>query len=174
MIDRILAFDLGTSLGYTMLVNDPQWSERLFSGTTKLPQSCHGRVAHLTAACLEFERLINAHRPTVVAYEAVRQLRGMDATYVWVGIETCLLLTCERLSVRTLGIPVATVKKIATGRGNADKLAMWAAASRRWPNWVAATEDEVDSRWVAVAAAAGATPITEAHRRKRSKARASA
>jgi Holliday junction resolvasome RuvABC endonuclease subunit len=52
-----------------------------------------------------------------------------------------------------MGVPVGTVKKTATGRGNASKEDMMAAARARWPGWEPVDDNEADARWVVVAAA---------------------
>jgi len=168
MSERILAFDLGTSLGWCALIIDHEAGESITSGTIKLPPSSHDRTAHLVKSLVEFQRLINLHRPTIVAYEAVRHIRGVDATLVWAGLETTLLLACDACDVLALGLGVASIKKHATGRGNADKLAMTTAAMRRWPHWEPGSEDEVDARWVASAASVGVAPVSAKHKRSRS------
>ena len=51
------------------------------------------------------------------------------------------------------GIPVATIKKRATGKGNADKGQMIAAAKSRWPCHAFIDDNECDARWIAETAA---------------------
>jgi Holliday junction resolvasome RuvABC endonuclease subunit len=60
---------------------------------------------------------------------------------------------CERAKIPYTSIPVATIKREATGKGNADKDAMVAAARARWPGFEPATDDEADARFLALAAA---------------------
>lgn len=49
-------------------------------------------------------------------------------------------------------LPPATLKKLATGKGNADKMAMLAAAAARL-GYLGHQPDEVDALWLAVAGA---------------------
>lgn len=49
-------------------------------------------------------------------------------------------------------LPPATLKKLATGKGNADKMAMLAAAAARL-GYLGHQGDEVDALWLAVAGA---------------------
>ena len=60
---------------------------------------------------------------------------------------------CEERRVPYGGQPVATVKRTATGKGNADKQAMVEAAALRWwistPGYPCCSEDEADALWVA-------------------------
>lgn len=69
-------------------------------------------------------------------------------------------------------IDVATVKRTATGKGNADKLAMIAAANARWSLSLGPKDDdEADARWIAETAGqqfgskAVSTPAAPAERR---------
>ena len=55
--------------------------------------------------------------------------------------------------IEYMGIPVGTVKKTATGKGNASKEDMMRAARERWPGWEPVDDNDVDARWIAVAAA---------------------
>jgi len=56
---------------------------------------------------------------------------------------------CEERETPYMGIPVGTVKKLATGKGNANKAAMVAAAARRWALADAVDDNEADALWVA-------------------------
>jgi crossover junction endodeoxyribonuclease RuvC len=79
--------------------------------------------------------------------------RGGAATEYAVGVVThvqswCALVGCEHVTLNA-----SAVKRVATGKGNADKGAMVAAARERWPGWEPRTDDEADARWIGVAAA---------------------
>ena len=84
---------------------------------------------------------------------ARRLARGMDLpAEVLVGMAEALhggmcqnLLTawCERKSVAYQGVPVGTVKRFATGKGNADKQAVLAAIRSRGFN--PADDNEADA-----------------------------
>jgi Holliday junction resolvasome RuvABC endonuclease subunit len=80
--------------------------------------------------------------------------RGGAATEYAIGIVTHVQSWCAEVGVEHLTINTSAVKKVATGRGNADKAAMVAAAIARWPGWEPETGDEADARFIAVAAAA--------------------
>jgi Holliday junction resolvasome RuvABC endonuclease subunit len=91
--------------------------------------------------------------PEVVAYEEVRMHRGVDAAHIYGGIVAVLVEECEVRSIPYASVHYATAKKVATGKGNADKKAMVAAAAARWPRPEPFSEDEADARWIAEAAA---------------------
>lgn len=80
--------------------------------------------------------------------------RGGAATEYAIGIVTHVQSWCAEVGVEHLVVHGSAVKKAATGRGNADKAAMVAAAIARWPGWEPETDDEADARFIAVAAAA--------------------
>lgn len=88
----------------------------------------------------------------MVGFEEVRMHMGVDAAHVYGGIVANLTEVLETRKIPYAGIPVGTVKKRATGKGNANKLAMVAAATTEWPALGALTEDEADALWIAVCA----------------------
>ncbi len=79
--------------------------------------------------------------------------RGGAATEYAIGILTHVQSWCAEVGVEHLVVHSARVKRVATGRGNADKAAMVEAALARWPGWAPETDDEADARWIAEAAA---------------------
>jgi Holliday junction resolvasome RuvABC endonuclease subunit len=89
----------------------------------------------------------------VVAYEDVRRHRGTTAAHVYGALVGIIELVCGSfiLPVRLVPIGVGTVKKFATGKGNASKEMMIDAAFCRWPSGGRAvySSDEADARWIA-------------------------
>lgn len=69
--------------------------------------------------------------PGTVFFEEVRRHAGTDAAHVYGGLLGTLTAWCERRTIPYSGVPVATIKRHATGKGNADKSAMIAAAKAR-------------------------------------------
>ena len=82
----------------------------------------------------------------LVVYEEVRRHLGTDAAHVYGGLLSVLQVECETRGIAYQGVPVATIKRHATGKGNADKAAMVAAAQVRWPH--AKNHDESDALWL--------------------------
>lgn len=103
--------------------------------------------------------VILQHRPVAVGYELVRRhggprradgsaSDGIAAAHVYGGCVAVLTSTCEEIGVPYLPLEVAHVKQHATGKGNAGKTAMIAAARERLR--VAAVDDnEADAIWIA-------------------------
>ena len=92
--------------------------------------------------------LLDAFPVDVVAYEEIRRHMGVDAAHVYGGIVAVLSSVCEAGGVPYSGVPVGTVKKQATGKGNASKDAMIATADARWTCSVA-DDNEADALWIA-------------------------
>jgi Holliday junction resolvasome RuvABC endonuclease subunit len=67
----------------------------------------------------------------VVNFEEVRRHAGTDAAHVYGGLLATLTAWCEQHSIAYQGVPVGTIKRFATGKGNADKAGMLAAIRAR-------------------------------------------
>jgi len=146
----VIGIDPGTDCGWAML-NAHTWGLRMGSGVWDLKPRRHEgggmrylRLRHYLADMLAL------CPPTCVAviYEEVRRHMGTDAAHVYGGIVGVLTAVCEERSVPYSSIPVGTVKKAATGKGNASKAAMLAAAQAKWGPLVVST-DEADALWIA-------------------------
>jgi Holliday junction resolvasome RuvABC endonuclease subunit len=95
--------------------------------------------------------LAELHKVTAlgrVYFEEVRRHLGTDAAHVYGGCLATVTAFCERRGIPYAGIPVGTVKKAATGKGNADKGAVLAAARARWPDQDIADHNQADALWV--------------------------
>jgi Holliday junction resolvasome RuvABC endonuclease subunit len=66
-----------------------------------------------------------------VIYEAVRRHNGTIAAQTYGGFMATLQTWCDAKGLHYEGVSVGTIKKFATGNGNASKLAMVAAMERR-------------------------------------------
>lgn len=147
----VIGIDPGSMCGWALV---DEAGKRQASGVWDLRARRHegGGMRYLRVRRYLEELLDHAegHRSPVVAYEEVRRHRGTDAAHVYGGIVASIVTVCEERKVPYAAIPVGTVKRTATGRGNASKLEMIAA-------FVAATDmqpdsdDEADAYWVAVA-----------------------
>jgi Holliday junction resolvasome RuvABC endonuclease subunit len=63
---------------------------------------------------------------------------GVDAAHADGGLLAQLTAWCEHYAIPYQGVPVGTIKKHATGRGNANKAAMVAAM---WAKGYPVTDD---------------------------------
>ena len=62
-----------------------------------------------------------------VLYEQVRNHAGVDASHAYGGWLAILTAWCEHHGIPYQGVPVGTIKRHVTGKGNADKAAVIAA-----------------------------------------------
>jgi Holliday junction resolvasome RuvABC endonuclease subunit len=129
MISTILALDLGTTTGWALRDR----SGHITSGAVCFrPQRFEGGGMRF----LRFRRWIAEIQQSVseiqfLYFEEVRRHAGVDAAHAYGGFLATLTAWCEHHGIPYAGVPVGTIKKHATGRGNARKDAMLAAARAR-------------------------------------------
>lgn len=82
-------------------------------------------------------------KPGTVYFEEVRRHRGVDAAHCYGGLMATLTAWCEARKIPYQGVPVGEIKRHATGKGNADKAAMIAAA--RGKGFQPADDNEADA-----------------------------
>lgn len=150
----ILAIDPGTNCGWCLR----EASGRMTSGVWDLaPKRHEGAGMRLIRLRTYLAEIAKAGLPAMVAYEEVRRHAGTTAAHVYGEIVGKIREWCEDNKVPYVGVPVATVKRTATGKGNADKEAMIDAALRKWPrtndcDFQRYDDNEADARWIAEAA----------------------
>ena len=152
---RILGIDPGTHCGWAIVECDDTGPEPrlVVCGTLLLNESRFSgagmRFLRLKRALME---ILTEEEIDAVGFEEVRRHRGTAAAHVYGGIVATIQTVCEELSIPYDGIPVGTVKRSATGKGNASKEMMLDAARTR----LGAETDDFDSAdacWVAFALA---------------------
>lgn len=124
---NILALDLGTTTGFALTFNGAK-----MTGTWSFKPS---RFDGGGMRYLKFRRKVNEafheYAIDVVYYESVRRHLGVDAAHAYGGFLGQLGSLCEELEIPYEGVPVQTIKKWFTGKGNAKKDAMIAEAIKR-------------------------------------------
>lgn len=142
-----LAIDPGTKCGWALYHGD----QLVASGTWDLGARRHEGGGMRFLRLRGYLNQVTAANPVqAVWYEEVRRHLGTDAAHVYGGIVAVLSAWCEGERIPYAGIPVATVKRLATGKGNADKAAMMAAALAKWPDFHG-DDNEADARWIGLA-----------------------
>lgn len=125
-MQTLLALDLGTVTGWALLTEDGH----IVSGRESFkPQRFEGGGMRY----LRFRRWLTDLKATqdglgAVYFEEVRRHAGVDAAHAYGGFLATLTAWCEHHVIPYSGVPVGTIKKHGTGKGNADKAAMLAAA----------------------------------------------
>jgi hypothetical protein len=84
-----------------------------------------------------------AAAPLIVVFEEVRRHQGVDAAHVYGGLLAVLTAWCEEHGIPYQGVPVGTIKKNWTGKGNASKDQMMEEARSRGLNPV--DDNEADA-----------------------------
>jgi hypothetical protein len=125
----LLALDLGTSTGWALRTPDDYTS----SGTVLLK---HSRFDGGGMRFLRFRRWLEDVDQDdgpieAVFFEEVRRHIGTDAAHIYGGLLAVLTAWCEEHLVAYQGVPVGTIKRFATGKGNADKAAVIEAMRAR-------------------------------------------
>mgnify|MGYP000891252394 CR=1 FL=1 len=138
-----VGIDPATMCGWAVLDGD---GNKIQSGTWSLARRRGDGAGMLY---VRFERLFRellASYPGVVCYEQQAN-RFAGSAHIGLGIIAHLQRICEELSMPYSGIAFSTVKKHATGKGNADKTAMIHSAERRWG--LTHDDNEADALWIA-------------------------
>lgn len=137
----ILCLDLGTTTGWAL--HSAQGV--ITSGTTRFKndrwQGGGMRFLKFTRFLGDLESQAGPIR--MVFFEEVRRHLGVDAAHAYGGFMAHLTAWCEHQGIAYEGVPVGTIKRHATGKGNASKAMMLASARQRghWP----ADDNEADA-----------------------------
>jgi len=125
----IIALDLGTTVGVAAVTS----SGNRFSYSRDLKPGKHENWAARFAKFVEYLEQIESIEPVKsVWYEEVRAHNGTDAAHVYGGFLATLGRWCDERGVPMTGVPVGTIKKFATGKGNASKTAVMAACADKF------------------------------------------
>ncbi len=124
----LLAVDLGTTIGWAL----KRIGRPIVSGTMTFKA---GRFEGGGMPFLRFRRWLAeieaAEGQLAVYFEEVRAHAGTIAAHVYGGFLAELTAWCEERGHPYEGVPVATIKRFATGKGNADKQAVIDAVRAR-------------------------------------------
>ena len=121
----ILSLDLGTTTGWAMRLADGS----VVSGTMEFKP---GRYEGGGMRFLRFRSWLDhlefaAKTIDLLHFEEVRRHAGTDAAHIYGGFLAHLSAWCELKHIPYQGVPVGTIKRHATGKGNAGKEAVIAA-----------------------------------------------
>lgn len=115
----VLALDLGQHTGWALAY--PRGPIASGTETFKAGRFEGGGMPLLRFAAWLGELHVKAGPLTAVVFEEVRAHRGTAAAHTYGAFLGQLTAWCERHHVPYQGVPVGTIKKHATGRGNAGK-----------------------------------------------------
>ena len=129
MTKTILALDLGTTTGWALRGSDGH----ITSGSESFrPQRFEGGGMRF----LRFKRWLTELKAITsdidcLHFEEVRRHVSTDAAHAYGGFLATLTAWCEHHQIPYQGVPVGTIKKYATGKGNAGKEDVIAAIRAR-------------------------------------------
>lgn len=140
-IPSILALDLGTTTGWAVRTGRC----RILHGTAEFRCSRFegGGMRYLRFGKWLDQTLEVAGGIDAVHFEEIRRHLGTDASHVYGGLLATLTSWCEENVIAYQGVPVGTIKRFATGKGNAGKQAMIAAIRAR--GFEPADDNEADA-----------------------------
>ena len=137
----ILALDLGTQTGWALACRDGS----ITSGSQSFkPQRFEGGGMRF----LRFKRWLAELKDMAGGIDAlhleeVRRHVSTDAAHAYGGFLATLTAWCEHHQIPYQGVPVGTIKKHATGKGNASKDHVIAAMTA--PGHAPADDNEADA-----------------------------
>jgi len=143
---RVIGLDLGTKTGYAY-TNDSKVRASHSGVADFSPRRHEGGGMRF----LRFRRflcdLIDEPEDVVIFFEevAAQAHRSGNAAHIYGGFLGVLSEFCEGRSIPFRGLPIGTIKKHATGKGNAGKSAMLARACTAFGH--TDSEDAADALW---------------------------
>jgi len=143
----VLALDLATKTGWALQYTDGS----IVSGVQRFALK-HGDSPGMRFVRFRdwLETLVSTGCVNIVIYEQPH-LRGGPATTVLVGLETHLQSVCaeefQHGTVEHTRIQSRQLKLFATGKGNASKDSMLAAARKKWPDQDIIDDNQADALW---------------------------
>lgn len=156
--DVVLALDLGLHCGWALgcamehARSDNLTLDIMGSGTWELAPTKQRRFEGGGMRWLRLRRhleeLDGLYSLSRVVVEEVRAHKGTAAAHAYGGALATVTTWCESLefALPYEAIPVATIKRHATGKGNANKAKMIAAAEAR--GWTPGDDNEADALWL--------------------------
>ena len=125
----LMALDLGTTTGFALKTSDGA----IASGTVSFRPSRYdgGGMRYLRFRGWLDSIAEDSGLPGAIHFEEVRRHVGTDAAHVYGGLLAILTSWCEQRGIAYQGVPVGTIKRHITGKGNSDKAAVIAAVRAR-------------------------------------------
>lgn len=148
---RILSFDFGRRWAWCSADDEKPVSEWAWGRGDCGAGGLGERMSRFKEEVVE---IFVRERPDAIAYEEVLSARGRGASLI-LPQTGLVAVEAQNLGLFCAGINATSLKKFATGRGNADKPDMLASLLKR-EGWrevledkILVTNDEIDAIWVA-------------------------
>ena len=139
-----LALDLGTTTGWALHAPATPITHGFVSFKSQRFEGGGMRYLRFGRWLAEMKVLVVAPEGIgAVYFEEVRRHLGVDAAHVYGGLLATLTAWCEHHNIPYQGVPVGTIKKHATDRGNAGKAEVIAAMQAR--GYAVSDDNEADA-----------------------------
>lgn len=139
---RILALDTGTTTGWAILHPDKHVASGTWGFKPAADENAGVRIYRF------FHELQDIHRATpidLLAFEQPNGHSGTAAAHLYGEFLGIIHLFCEEHEIQYEPISVQHIKQFATGRGNATKDEMIAAAQQRFPGLIIEDDNHADA-----------------------------
>ena len=123
----LVALDLGSMTGFAIQLS----GGAIVSGTVSFRPSRYdgGGMRYLRFRGWLDSVAADIGTIATVHHEEIRRHLGTDAAHVYGGLLAILTAWCEQHNIAYQGVPVGTIKRHVTGKGNANKAAVIAAVT---------------------------------------------
>ena len=148
---NILALDLGTKCGWALNIWYPDELMKLHQlcGVWNLKPSVHESAGQRYAKFRhELHNCLLCGKVDLIVYEEVHAHAAVDAAHVYGGLMAVVQVVAIDNKIEYRGVGVGTIKKHATGKGNAKKDSMICAAALKWPSINIISDDHADALWL--------------------------
>jgi hypothetical protein len=137
----LLALDLATVTGWALRGRDGA----ITSGTVSFRPSRYdgGGIRYVRFRAWVDSIAADGGAIAAIYHEEIRRHLSTDAAHVHGGLLATLTAWCEQRAIPYQGVPVGTIKRHVTGKGNADKAAVIAAIRAR--GFAPADDNEADA-----------------------------
>jgi len=145
--EHILGLDLGTQCGWCLAEIDRR--AMIGAGVWDCRENRFEGRGMRFIRFVSFLDKVHATNPLkMVAVEEVHRHVATAAAHIYGGFLSHVQSWCERNKIAYTGVPVASIKKLATGKGNSKKDAMIAAANAKWPSAEIVDDNHADALWL--------------------------
>ena len=160
----VLALDLGTTTGWALRLPDGSVTHGFVSFKPQRFEGGGMRYLRFRRWLDEMQELTKTGSQqgglASIYFEEVRRHLGVDAAHAYGGFLATLTSWCEHQKTPYQGVPVGTIKRHATGIGNAGKAEVVQAMKAR--GFVVSDDNEADALaildWANAQAALGGEP----------------
>jgi Holliday junction resolvasome RuvABC endonuclease subunit len=142
-LTRILALDPSTRTGWAHSCGQ----SGVWDLSIRRDESKGMRLIRLRGKLNEIRAAVGVD---LVVYEAARHAapKMQGALVVQAEIQGVIVLWCEDNHIQYVGLSPSEIKKHATGKGNAGKDQMLAAAKAKWPDMEIVDDNNADALWI--------------------------